>query len=151
MTIRLLEPGDEATLLAALRELYERPPLTDAAGFLADPTNRIFVASVEGTAAAFVLSYDLARLDGDQMRFIYEVVTSPRFRKRGIGRAILKAVETDARARGVSKMWVPTSRSNEAAVALYESSGGVAELEDEVSYTWRFARGSDTTGTGGDA
>jgi ribosomal protein S18 acetylase RimI-like enzyme len=151
VTVRLLGPGDEAVLLGALRTLYDRHPLSGAAGFLARPTNRVFLAHVEDQAAAFALCYDLDRLDGARMRLIYEVGTSPQFRRRGVGRALLKAVETDARSRGISKMWVPTSRSNEAAVALYESSGGMAEIEDEVSYTWRFARGSGTTGKGGDA
>ena len=132
-------PGDESALRQALAALYERPPTDDPAGLLASPMTLIFVALIDGQPVGFTLGYDLPRLDGDVGRFIYEVQTSSRHRRRGIGRAMLREVEAHARGCGVNKMWVLTHRSNRAANALYAAAGGRAENDDDVLYCWRFA------------
>ena len=91
---------------------------------LARPENVFIVALSEGEPAGFALAYLLGRADrGRQMLCIYEIAVSERFRRRGVGRAMIDELKALCRQLGLTKAWTVTSRSNEAAVGLYRGTG----------------------------
>jgi len=55
---------------------------------------------------------------------LYEIGTAPRFRRRGVGRALVEAAKELGRARNATLMFVITSSRNTAAMRLYTSTGG---------------------------
>jgi aminoglycoside 6'-N-acetyltransferase I len=57
--------------------------------------------------------------------WINEVGLAPTYRRRGLGKALLRALFAVGRAHRCTVAWVLTDRSNVAAMALYESVGGI--------------------------
>jgi ribosomal protein S18 acetylase RimI-like enzyme len=87
-----------------------------------------------------ILGYELPRVDGGRpMMFLYEVGVLESRRQRGIGRVLLEELERWCVARACMKMFVPTSASNTAALALYRAAGGVGGADpDSASFTWKW-------------
>jgi len=105
--------------------------------FLSLPDNVLILAEEGGVPQGFLLAYALDRVDRDQkMVCLYEIEVAGRFRRRGIGAAIVEALKDLCRERGVMKIWVVASRSNEAAVRLYEGRGARAGAADDVVFVW---------------
>lgn len=135
MKIRRLGSGDEAIV----ERLATAGRPADAAALLADD-RVLFVVALEGDRpVGFVLAYELLRRHGDRSKlFVYEVEVDPVHRRRGVASALLAELESLARARGIRRGWVLTDRSNEAAMALYRSAGGV-EPHEETMWEFRYA------------
>ena len=72
-----------------------------------------------------------------------EVGVAEPFRRRGIGRALLRVLFDDARISGCVEAWVLTERDNGPALRLYDSLGGVEPPEDVVMFSFSLAEESD--------
>jgi ribosomal protein S18 acetylase RimI-like enzyme len=69
--------------------------------------------------------------------FFYEIGVAEMQRRRGIGKKLVGELKSVCRAHDVMKMWVPTGRSNVAAMALYASTGATpVPGNDEVTYAY---------------
>jgi ribosomal protein S18 acetylase RimI-like enzyme len=133
--LRWLGPGDLEAVVAA-EHLFDGPVVRDAARrFLAEPGSHLCVAYEDGAPAGFVSGVELTHPDKGTELFLYELGVDERFRRRGIGAAMVRALAELGRARGCSEMWVLTDRSNEAALATYRRAGGGAEA-DQVLLAW---------------
>ena len=82
------------------------------------PHVRFYIATLDGAPAGCGA---VAMADG--YAEIKRMYTRPAARGRGLGRAILDRLETDARAQGLSWLRLETGDVLDAARALYESSG----------------------------
>ena len=114
------------TLIAALNaELTSRYPEAGANHFRLDPDE---VADGQG---AFLIASRAAKLVGcgairrieartGQIKRMY---VSPEERGRGLGRALLEALETEARGLGISRLVLETGVRQPEAIALYERAG----------------------------
>jgi ribosomal protein S18 acetylase RimI-like enzyme len=69
--------------------------------------------------------------------WINEVGVATTHRGRGVARAIRQRLLDVARAIGCVEAWVLTDRTNEAALRLYKSSGGIEASSDQVMLTFR--------------
>jgi aminoglycoside 3-N-acetyltransferase I len=147
---RWLAPGDEEVV----RELSVRSaelgdgaaeprysPLDSgaAAAFLVHEQNHVLVAFDGKRPVGMLLAYELERRHGDpRMLFIYELGVDAGYRRRGIARELLRRARALARERGINEGFVLTEESNEAAMALYASAGGVRPSEDEAMFDFDF-------------
>ena len=128
-------PRDAADLLKLL-DTYARDPMGGGSPLSAEARERI-VPGLAATPGAFSL---LARLDGAAVGLancftaystfaaaplvnIHDVAVAPGHRGRGIGRALLLAVEDEARRRGAVKVTLEVLSGNESAKALYVALG----------------------------
>lgn len=133
MQIKLLNADDEAVLQAVAPDVFDDliDP-TAAAAFLADPTHHIAVAIDEGVVIGFVSAVQYVHPDKPKPElWINEVGVAETYRGQGIARRLMEVVLSEARQKGCAEAWVLTNRSNEAAMRLYASSGGV-EADDNI-------------------
>ena len=135
MKVRQLAPGDEDVVIGLATQTAPTPK--HAAAFLADD-GMVFLAAFDGDEPlGFLFGYELLRRHGDQrIFFIYEVDVRPDFQRRGVATALFDELERVARQRGIPRAFVLTAESNEPAMRLYESVGGVRPYTDDVM--WRF-------------
>ena len=125
--IRRLGPGDERTLQELCSRYKSRVPTDDEAErALALDDVHIWIAEVEGELAGFAYAHELQRIDGDTMVFLYELGVDERFRRRGLGRALVAQAKALAAGR---RSFVLTGLDNEPAQRTYAALGGVATTE----------------------
>jgi ribosomal protein S18 acetylase RimI-like enzyme len=134
MRIRRLGPGDES-VVAHLA--IEGPPVR-AQELLAD-RRTIFLVAFDGEdPIGFVLAYELVRRHGDPTRlFVYEIEVDEARRRRGVARSLFRELAKIAREQGIRRGWVLTERSNEEAMSLYRSVGGV-EPTEEIKWSFDY-------------
>jgi len=139
VSIRRLGPGDEQRLQELCRRFKDRVPSDDQASvFLAREDIHVWVAEVGGELAGFAYAYVLLRIDGDTSVFLYELGVDERFRRRGLGRALVEQARALAEDAGAAKMWVDTSYDNEPARRTYAAAGGEPSTEATLVYGWFF-------------
>lgn len=97
-TIRLAQPSDAAAVCHLNRECmgYDYPLRATAQKLqnsLANGRCRIFVAELDGQVVGYVHAQDYDVLYFDHMKNILGIAVDPAFRRQGIGRALLNAVE----------------------------------------------------------
>jgi GNAT superfamily N-acetyltransferase len=142
--IRRLRAGDERRLQELCRRFKERVPSEEqAASFLGRGDHHVWVAEANGELAGFAYAYVLLRVDGDRSVFLYELGVDGRFRRRGLGRALVDEARLMAEQAGARKMWVGTSYDNEAGKRTYAAAGGEPSTEPTLAYTWRLRQLDD--------
>ena len=135
MTIRRLVPGDESIVadLAAERALT----FDETAALLADERTFYLVALEGESPVGFVFAHELLRRHGDRKQlFVYDLDVTESSRRRGVGTALLRELERLACTRGIRTSFVLTNETNQPAMSLYRSLGGVRTNEDDVM--WEF-------------
>ena len=137
--IKRLTPADTAELLAAAT-LFDSPPVEEAARrYLADD-HSVFLLAYQGPdAAGFVRGTLLPQIETTRPQlFLYEIDVAAAYRRRGIARALVKALGAIAQEAGCNEMFVFTNRSNDAGMRLYATTGGVTEADDEQMFVYNF-------------
>ncbi|MGD9675118.1 MAG: N-acetyltransferase family protein [Candidatus Bipolaricaulia bacterium] len=145
MDSRRLKENDAALAREAIGRIKIRdrgawPSVESLRAFLAKSYNVLVVAVTNGEPIGFALAYLLDRVDGDRrMALFYEIEVSDGHRRRGVARVMIEALKSICVAEGVVKMWVQTSPSNQAAAALYQSTGGRAAAgEGDIVFVYDF-------------
>lgn len=135
--LRWLAFGDDELLMQA-SDLFDEPVQRGwVARFLAQAGHHLCLAMVDGTPAGFVSGVEMTHPDKGTEMFLYELGVDERFRGRGIGSTLVRALSDRARALGCTGMWVLTDRDNDAAMATYRRAGATEE-SDHVMLGWRF-------------
>ena len=130
--VRAARVEDLGAVLALLTELHgDDAPVDDARArvvleaILADPRRRLLVASVDGEPAGTVDVVVVPNLTRGARPYavIENVVVAARFRRRGIGRALMDAAVAHARAEGCYKLQLISAARRGEAHALYAAAG----------------------------
>ncbi len=87
---------------------------------LASPTAVVLAAEAGGKVVGYALG--LVRRGDAQMR-LYSIAVDARSGRRGVGRALLAAIEAAARRRGCVSLRLEVHEANARAAALYERAG----------------------------
>jgi ribosomal protein S18 acetylase RimI-like enzyme len=128
-------PGDVDAVVSA-EHLFDGPALREATRrFLSEPTSHLCIAYEGDEPAGFVSGVETTHPDKGTELFLYELAVDERFRRRGIGTALVRALADRARVRGCYGMWVLTDRENGAALGTYRKAGAVEE-SDSVMVGW---------------
>lgn len=137
LTIRRPQPGDEQVFIdyCAQDHLFELDPddaepgtpidLATAEAFLADPTVRFWMAE-HGSEPVGILHCFVLALPRDIDRtevLLYDIGTRIDWRRRGVGRALIAAMEAWMVEQGIAEVWVGAAST---AVEFYRASGFVA-------------------------
>lgn len=144
----LADPGDAAAVLALL-DAYSRDPMGDGKpldaavrerlipGLREHPTTLVWLAFVSdepvGITTAFV---GFSTFKAAPLINLHDVAVLPAARGRGVGRALLAAVEEHARATGCCRLTLEVLDANTRAKGLYESVGfnQVEQAEGAATY-----------------
>ena len=126
---------NEAERVRRAGHLFDAAPRLDAIErFLADPNHHLLIAYDEGEPVGFVSGVELTHPDKGTEMFLYELAVDERYRRRGIGRALVGRLGQLARERGCYGMFVLTEPENSAALATY--SFDAVKRDDSVMFTW---------------
>lgn len=141
MRVRRLEAADADLGETVVRTFKGTAAPEVSAGirrFLSDPDNVLLVAEAGGQPAGFLVAYVLDRVDRDRpMVCLYEIEVAASRRRQGVGAALVAALKALCRGRAVMKIWVIASRSNTAAMRLYEAAGARPGAgPDDVVLVW---------------
>jgi GNAT superfamily N-acetyltransferase len=146
VTVRRATTADAAALVPLLGELgYPSSPTAVArrlAELLAAPANCVLVAESEAVVAGVAAMHLMPLLNRDGMvGWITAMVVSEEKRGRGVGAALLRALERFALEQGVSRVLVSSAENRAGAHRFYEREG--------YAYTGRrFAKMLSATGEG---
>jgi GNAT superfamily N-acetyltransferase len=147
LTIRLLGPGDEDVVAFLARDdaAFDvagrgRPRRTlsadAAADYLADPHVLHWVGEVDGFVVGHLLCYLQRRRAGDPTQLLlYEIGVRDDRRRRGVGRALVAAMEEWMKAAGVESVWVLAD--NDEAEAFYAACGFSRDDDQPVQMSRR--------------
>lgn len=132
--IRPARPGDEALILAFVRELAEYEKLLHAVEaseeniraslFGAQPRVFCDIAEADGEAAGFALwFYTYSTFQGCHGIYLEDLFVRPHFRGRGIGKGFLVHLARRAVAEGCGRVLWQVLDWNAPSIAFYESLG----------------------------
>ncbi|MBO0866620.1 MAG: GNAT family N-acetyltransferase [Mycobacterium sp.] len=138
--IRPALPADAAEITAMIHELadFERAPdqctvieTQISTALFDDPaTLRGRVADVDGEIAAMALWFpNFSTWDGVAGIYLEDLYVRPRFRRRGLGRALLSALARECLANGYTRLSWAVLNWNADAITLYEGIGGQPQRE----------------------
>ncbi|MGW0966826.1 GNAT family N-acetyltransferase [Streptomyces sp. NPDC002516] len=124
--------------LTAAEYLFDHPVRPEWAGrFLEAQGHHLFLAYEGGVPVGFVSGVETVHPDKGTEMFLYELAVAEPFRRRGAGRALVRALAALARERGCYGMWVGVDAGNDVALATYRSAGGKDDGMCTV-VTWDF-------------
>jgi len=141
------DPADGEALIALL-DAYARDPMGGGHG-LSDETRRTLLGELAQVPGAFSL---LARVDGEPAGLancftgfstfaaaplinIHDVAVLAEYRGKGLGKALMQAIEAQAKARGACKITLEVLSGNDTAKALYAQLGyGDYQLDPETGH-----------------
>ena len=136
MEIRHLGPADRDLLVAA-GHLFDTPPTEDLAGtFLDHDGHHCLIAFVDDTPAGFVTGVEIHHPDKPPEMLLYELGVDDRFRRKGVGTALVRALRDIAHDRSHRGMWVLTEPDNDPAIRTYRAVGGADEPEVAALFEW---------------
>ncbi len=138
--IRAAVPGDEAELTAIIHELaaFEHAAAQctvtaeqlRVALFGQQPVLHAQLAEVDGEVAAGALWFrSFSTWDGVVGIYLEDLFVRPRFRRRGLARALLAGLARECVANGYTRLSWAVLNWNVDAIALYDSVGGRPQRE----------------------
>lgn len=121
------------------RSLFDGPAdPTALRSYLADPRNLFLVATVGGVGAGFLRGTTLRQLHTRRPQmFLYEIGVARRFRRQGVGEALMHRLLRYCREHRYDEVFVLTQPTNRAAVRLYRSTGAVTETPGDRMFVYR--------------
>jgi GNAT superfamily N-acetyltransferase len=131
----------DATLALQLDGLFDEGTVWDVEQgelFLRNPDNLFVLARWAGTVCGFLTAHRLQRFDRRRAEvLLYEIGVDDRYRRRGVGTALIDEVKRWAKEVGADEVWVLTEAGNAAGMALYASTGGEADPPGTTMFTYR--------------
>ena len=105
--------------------------------FFKDSENILLIARTDKVISGITIAYYLERLDKPAAQiFLDSIDVHPKFKRQGIGTRMIEKLKVLGKEKGATELWVLTNRSNEAAMALYASTGGVSKERDVVMFDY---------------
>lgn len=104
--------------------------------FLQDPASFVLGAYVGDVPVGLVWGVQMRSPSGRLTTYAHELDVHARWRRQGVGSALVTEAMAHARRCGSTRFWLSTGGHNEAAQALYESLGGDRKPLGDVNYWW---------------
>lgn len=128
--VRVLGPGDESHVVAAVKFLGHTSPENAAAVFLKDPSVVAVGAFADDAIVGFAYGYVQSRPDAEPMANLYALDVWPDHQRMGLGSKLIKKFRAELGR--VSKVWLVVPEDNEVADRFYESLGATETDTENV-------------------
>ena len=142
MEIRELVVGQSEALVTLFSAVLPDSPtaqteqLDEQEAFLHDPRSFALGAYINDVPVGLAWGIQMRSPSGRLTTYLHELDVHERWRRRGIGSALVSEAMALARRRGSTRFWLSTGGHNETAQALYESLGGDRKPLGDVNYWW---------------
>ena len=140
--VRELGAGDADELVALFAAVLPGSPTAEAHGrdapveFLGHPSSFALGAYVDQAPVGLAWGVQMRSPSGRLTTYLHELEVQERWRRRGVGTALVTAAMASGRRRGSTRFWLSTGGHNAPANALYEALGGVRKPLGDVNYWW---------------
>jgi len=105
--------------------------------FFEDEENVFLVSRTNGNLSGFLWGYVLQSPRSSFPRmFLYSIDVFDEFRRQGVASKLIEGLKRIAREHRCCEMFVPTQKSNGAAMGLYSKTKGRIENEDDVVFKY---------------
>jgi ribosomal protein S18 acetylase RimI-like enzyme len=105
--------------------------------FISSSQNILLIARKGHDVCGAIRAHVLPRYDDKTAEILlHEIDVLPQYQKIGIATALIHELKRIAKESHVSEMWVVTNKSNEAAMALYNKTGGKIAHDDDVVFVY---------------
>ncbi len=142
--IRMARPGDEAEIVAMIRELAEFENAADqctvterqitAALFGDNPPASCHLVEIDGEAAAVALWFrTFSTWDGVAGIYLEDLFVRDKFRRRGLARTLLATLAKECIDNGYTRLAWEVLDWNVNAIALYDAVGG-KQMSEWINY-----------------
>jgi len=106
--------------------------------FLLNDSNYFIAYLDKEKIIGFLLAYRLQRYDGrNEMLYLHEIDVLESYRKCGIATKLMDELKSICQENHYDKIFLITNKSNQAAVALYESTGGLSSSDDDIIFAFK--------------
>lgn len=138
MSVYRLNKNDKETAMEITQLFFHRETtMQDVNQFLTGENNYLLIYRYKDNIAGFAYGYELQRFDGrNNMMYMHQVEVLPEFRQLGIGKKLMEGFMEICKENGCGRLFLITNKSNESAVALYNSVGGETPHEDDIVYSF---------------
>jgi ribosomal protein S18 acetylase RimI-like enzyme len=136
-----MTPHDVAVVLASGHLFDESPDRGWTELFLGRDGHHLLLAFIEEEPVGFVTGVEITHPDKGTELLLYELGVDEGFRRRGIGRQLVRSLAELARARGCHGMWVPVDSDDGPALALYQGAGATGT--EAATIAWWDLRHAD--------
>jgi aminoglycoside 3-N-acetyltransferase I len=88
----------------------------------------VFAAVKDNEVAGGLTAYELPMFASEEREmFLYDIIVSEAYRQQGIGRGLIEGLKKLCADKGIKTIFVGTSMDSQAAIHLYNSTGGKRE------------------------
>ncbi|MGA3031788.1 MAG: N-acetyltransferase [Terracidiphilus sp.] len=123
--------------LYAIEEICFQPPLRFSHAHMLQliqrPTTATWIAEENSQLTGFAIA-DLKASSEPPTAYIQTLEVSPDSRRRGIGAALLRHIESSACEAGAQAIWLHVDTENSSALSLYEAHGYTRQGREEHFY-----------------
>jgi aminoglycoside 6'-N-acetyltransferase I len=149
ITIRLLANNDAAILDSVNDDVFDNPVRADSARrFLDDPNSMIAVALHDDVVVGMATANVYGHPDKALQLFINEVGVAGPYRRRGLGKKLVRLLLARGTELACVEAWVATEEDNMPARALYTALNGKEDPSRAVVYTYDLNAENDTLEAG---
>ena len=135
-TIKRMKQLDKNTLSVLLERAGERY-FKPNQNFFADEKNVLLASYTNGLLSGFLWAYVFLCPDNSNPKmFLYSIDVFDEFRRKGIAKQLIGELKNIARMHNCCEMFVPTRKSNSAAMALFRATGGKIENDDDILFIY---------------
>lgn len=142
-SVRRLGASDSQIAWRLARELLGEAPDQEAplVALLSDDRTIVLAAFDGENAVGYLVAYTFPGLSGDKLAYLYDIEVASNVRRQGVGARMVALLQDICRRMGVDSIWVGSSLTNQAACALWTSTGAVRESDQYVEFTYELRSG----------
>ena len=98
--------------------------------FLQNPKNYVLVATIDNIIVGGLTAYEIEMYKNETSEmFLFEIDVDENYRQRRVGTLLIQELKDVCNQQNIKQIFVITSRDNASALKLYNTTGGIGDIE----------------------